>query len=145
MAPTNERENDAKKRNRHPEFEPPTLISLGQKPNCWPTLFLVYVDPDRYVPIRTTRRLGYFDQKTKTAPIDASTAEAAPRDGKGEQGKARRANSTPNGGLHLDSLSSFGSTFTSSYFFVFLSFCSFNFHFYFLFYWLSIRSSFSLV
>ena len=33
----------------------------------------------------------------------ASTAEAAPgRVGRGEQGKARRANSTPNGGPHLE-------------------------------------------
>ena len=37
---------------------------------------------------------------------DASTAEAAPpgRVGRGEQGEARRANSTPNGGPHIELL-----------------------------------------
>ena len=38
---------------------------------------------------------------------DVSTAEAAPGGvGRGEQGEARRANSTPNGGTHLELASS---------------------------------------
>ena len=59
-----------------------------------------------YVRIDKWDRNSYFDQKTKTAPLpgrDASTAKAAPgRVGRGEQREARRANSTPNGGPHLD-------------------------------------------
>ena len=45
-------------------------------------------------------------QKLHPSPgDDASTAEAAPgRDGRGEQGEARRANSTPNCGPHLELL-----------------------------------------
>ena len=45
-------------------------------------------------------------QKLHPSPgDDASTAEAAPgRDGRGEQGEARRASSTPNCGPHLELL-----------------------------------------
>ena len=53
--------------------------------------------------MRTNRRTGYFDKKTKTPGDDASTAETAPsRVGRDEQGEARRANTTPNGGPHLE-------------------------------------------
>ena len=39
----------------------------------------------------------------RLAGDDANTAEAAPgRVERGEQGEARRANSTPHGGLHLE-------------------------------------------
>ena len=128
------------KKSRHPGVEPPTLILQGQRPTCWPTLFLVYVDPDWYVPIRTNICLGYSVQKTRTAPVDGSTAEASPRVGIGEQGEARRANNTPNDGPHLDSLSIFGSPFALSFFFVFLSY-RLTFSFFFI---LSTRSRFCL-
>ena len=52
---------------------------------------------------------------------DASTAEAAPRVGRGEQGETRRAHRTPNGGTNLDSLTGFVSPFALS------SFASFHF------------------
>ena len=56
--------------------------------------------------VRTNRRLDILTKKRKQNPLpgdDASTAEAAlsgvERD---EQGEARRANTTPNGGPHLE-------------------------------------------
>ena len=50
---------------------------------------------------------SYFDKNTKATPVAGrrreSTAEAAPdRVGKGEQGEARRANRTPDGGPPLE-------------------------------------------
>ena len=55
-----------------------------------------------YVRIDT---FGISTKKRKKAPPgdDASTAEAAPgRVGRDEQGDARRANTAPNGGAHLE-------------------------------------------
>ena len=49
--------------------------------------------------------MGYFDKKTKTAlpGDDTRTGEAASgRVGRDEHGEARRANTTPNGGPHLE-------------------------------------------
>ena len=54
----------------------------------------------------TVRSLGRFVQKPKQNPLpenDASTSEAARRRvGRNERGEARRANTTPNGGPHLE-------------------------------------------
>ena len=59
-----------------------------------------------YLRIHTRDPNSYFDKKKKQHPSpgdDASTAEAAPgRVGRGEQGEARRADSTPNVGPHLE-------------------------------------------
>ena len=59
-----------------------------------------------YVRIDTRDRNSNFEKKRKQQPSpgdDASTAEAAPgRVGRDEQGKAHRANTTPNGGPHLE-------------------------------------------
>ena len=60
-----------------------------------------------YVRIDAWDRNTYFDEKKgKQHPSpgdDASTAETAPgRVERGEQGEERRANSTPNGGPHLE-------------------------------------------
>ena len=100
MAPTEKQDKIANpKKSRHPRFEPPTLRWQGQITTCWPTVFLVHMGPYWYVPIRTHRRLLYFDQKTKTPGDGASTAETVPgRAGRGEGGEARRTNSTPNVG-----------------------------------------------
>ena len=93
---------------RHPSFEPLTLRFHGQRPTCYSTtsMFFLYIDRDWYVPVRTNRRLDILTKKRKQNPLpgdDASTAEAAlsgvERD---EQGEARRANTTPNGGPHLE-------------------------------------------
>ena len=70
-------------------------------------LFLVYIDRDWYVvPIRTNRRLDILTKIRKQNPLpgdDPSTAEVAPgRVERDEQGEARRANATPNGGPHLE-------------------------------------------
>ena len=75
MAPTK------KKKTRYPRFEPPTLSQQGQRPTCFPALFLVYIDRDRYVAIRTNRRLENLTKRRKQNPLlgnDASTAAAAP-------------------------------------------------------------------
>ena len=95
-----------KKQERHPRFEPLTLTYHGQRPTCYPTMFLVCIDRDWYVPISTNRCLDILTETQKQNPLtvdDASTAEAAPkrveRDG---QGETRRANTTPNGRPHLE-------------------------------------------
>ena len=68
-------------------------------------MFLVYIDRDWYVPIRTNISLDILTKQRKQNPLpgyDASTAEAAPgRVKRGELGEARRTNTTPNGGPHL--------------------------------------------
>ena len=83
-----------------------TLKFHGQRPACYPTMFLVCIDRDWYVPISTNRCLDILTETQKQNPLtvdDASTAEAAPkrveRDG---QGETRRANTTPNGRPHLE-------------------------------------------
>ena len=65
----------------------------------YPTLFLVYIARDWYVSVRTNRRLGYFDKKRKQ---NSPQAAASDRVGRDEQGEARRANTTLNGGPHLE-------------------------------------------
>ena len=95
-----------KKIYRHPRFEPLTLRIHGQRPSCYPSMFLVYIDRDWYVPICTNRRLDILRKERKQNPLPrdyASTAEAARgRVERDEQGEARRANTTPNGGPHLE-------------------------------------------
>ena len=76
----------------------------SKHPTCYCTQFLVYIDRYWYVSVRTNRRLEKIYQKTKTPQgADGSMAEAAPsRVRRDEQGEARRANTTPNGGPHLE-------------------------------------------
>ena len=63
---------------------------------------------DMYLYVRITLRIdtAILTRTRKKYPVpgdDASTADAAAgRVGTGEQGEARRANSTPNGGPHLE-------------------------------------------
>ena len=68
--------------------------------------FLVYVDRGWCVPIRRSRRLAYLDQETKTVPLPGRRREHGRdypgRVGRDEQGEARRANTTPNEGPHLE-------------------------------------------
>ena len=75
-----------------------TLKFHGQRPACYPTMFLVCVDRDWYVPIRTNRWLDILTKKRKQNQLpgdDVSTAEAVPgRLERGEQGEARRVNTT---------------------------------------------------
>ena len=78
----------------------------GQRLTCHLTMFLVYIDRDWYTPTRTNRRLDILTKKRKQNPLpgdDASTAQAVPgRFVRNEQRKARQANTTPNGGPHLE-------------------------------------------
>ena len=94
------------KKKRHPRFEPLTLRLHGQRPACYPTMFLVYIDRGWYVVIRRNRRLGVLTKKRQQNPLpgdDASTAETTPgRVKRDEQSEARRANATPNGGPRLE-------------------------------------------
>ena len=68
------------KKKHHPGFEPRTPRSEGQQPTCYPTLFLAYIDRDWYISIRTNRRLGKIDQKTKTAPAAGRRREHTAED-----------------------------------------------------------------
>ena len=92
------------KKNHNPKFEPLTLKFHGQRPTCYPTMFLV--DRDWYVPVRTNIRLDILTKKQEQNPLpgdDASTVEAAPsRVERNEQGEARRANTIPNGGPRFE-------------------------------------------
>jgi len=93
---------------KHPGFGPWTPRSEGHHPTCYHTVFLVYIDPEGYVSIRTNICLGKNDQKRKHRPppgddTSTATAEAAPgRVGRDEQGEARRANTALNGGFQLE-------------------------------------------
>ena len=96
------------KKTRHPRFEPRTPMSQTQRPTCYPSLFLAYNRP-RLVCIYTYIEIDVWEKLTKKRkqhlPLrdDASTAEAAPgRVGRDDQGEAHRANTTPNGGPHLE-------------------------------------------
>ena len=53
----------------------------------------IQIDMHTYVRIDKRDRNRYFDHKTKTAPLSGRRRE---------RGEARRANSTPNGGPHLE-------------------------------------------
>ena len=105
MAPPNENLNGHTQKGRHPRFEPVTLRVHGQRPTIDPAMFLVYIDRDWYVPIRTNGRLDTLTKTRKHNPLpgdDASTAEGAPdRVETHEQGEWRQANTTPNGEPHL--------------------------------------------
>ena len=80
----------------------------GQRDSNLPAtlLYFLYINRDCYAPIRTNRRLRKLTKKRKQRPPpgdNASTAEAAIcRVDRDEQGKARRASTTPNGRPHLD-------------------------------------------
>ena len=76
------------KKGHHPRFEAWTLRSQGQQSTCYPNLFTVYIDRDWYVSIRTNRRLSYFDQKTKTAPVAGRRREHGR--GRSRQSRERR-------------------------------------------------------
>ena len=95
-----------KKKKRHPIFEPLTFRLHGQRPTCYPSMFVVYIDRDWYLPIRTNRRLDNLTKKTKTDTTRCrETTRARPRPPPGrverdEQGEARRA--PHNGGPHLE-------------------------------------------
>ena len=64
------------------------------------------IDMYLYLRIEARGRNSNFDLETKTSPSpghDPSTAESAcGRAGRDEQGEAHRANTTPNGGPHLE-------------------------------------------
>ena len=69
-------------------------------------MFLVFIESDWYGRMRTNRRLNILTKNRKQNPLpggDASTAEAVPCRVEGdERGEARRANTTPNGGPHIE-------------------------------------------
>ena len=102
MAPTQKSETGTHtQKKRHPRFEPLILTWHGQRPTCYPTMFLVYIYRGRYLHARIDA--GIFWQKKQKQEDYASTADVAPgRVERDEQGEARRANTTPNGGPHLE-------------------------------------------
>ena len=77
----------------------------GRRPTCLTTRFtLILVYMYLYVWIHSWDRNHDFDKKRKehaSPGNDANTAEASGSVGRGEQGEARPAYSTPNGGPHL--------------------------------------------
>ena len=96
------------KKSHHPRFEPPTLSYYSRDRDLPATpLYFLYALTDigmyLHVLIDAWDILTKKRKQHPSAGDNVSTAEAAPgRVGKDEQGEARRANSTPNGGLHLE-------------------------------------------
>ena len=92
-----------KKKEHTPGIEPSTSYSHGVQGT--PVLFHDTCQIDMHLCVLKTSR-DILMKKRKQHPSqgdDASTAEAAPgRVGRDEQGYLRRANTTPNGGLHLE-------------------------------------------
>ena len=96
-----------KRRKGRRDFAPRLSVFWGCAFYFWITRSLTRNISDWYLPIRTNRHVGNFDEKTRTQHPsqgdDASTGGVAPgRFGRDEHGKARRANTTPNGGPHLE-------------------------------------------
>ena len=63
------------KKNAIRDSNPRPSSHHGHRPNGHPILFVAFNDRYWYVPIRTNRRLGYFDQKTKTAAVTGRRRE----------------------------------------------------------------------
>ena len=104
MAPTKKTEIATHTRRHHPRLEPLTLRFHGQRSTCYPTMFCRQTVIGMYLCVRIDAWI--FWQETKTKPVAGRRREhgrAAPgRVERDEQGEARRANSTPNGGPHLE-------------------------------------------
>ena len=96
-APTKKSEIGTHKKERHPTFEPLTLRYHGQRPTCYPTMILICIHRDWYLPTSTN---GRFDicRKNVNRTRCRGTTRARPRPPPAESGvtsKVRHVEQTP--------------------------------------------------